>query len=62
MERKKKNEDIKLNVINVYNTDNKTLKELQLLFNKKLLNMIYNLEKNSFYRCEESEKKYNVIN
>lgn len=56
MERKKKNEDVKLNVINVYNTDNKPLKELQLLFNKKLLNMIYNLEKNSFYRCEESEK------
>lgn len=56
MERKKKNVDVKLNVINVYNTDNKPLKELQLLFNKKLLNMIYNLEKNSFYRCEESEK------
>ncbi len=41
----------KLNIINVYNVNNKSLDELKILFNKKLLNMIYNLEKNSFYSC-----------
>jgi len=55
MERKKKDEVI-LNVINIYNRDNKSLEELKLVFNKKLLNMIYNLEKNSFYKCENVKK------
>lgn len=55
MKRTKNSENIKLNVINVYNTDNKPLKDLQLLFNKKLLNMIYNLEKNFFY-SEKADK------
>ena len=55
MERKK-NDNLILNVKNIYNKDNKSLNELKLIFNKKLLKMIYNLEKNSFYRCESSEK------
>lgn len=55
MERKKNNNVI-LNVNNIYNTDNKTIEELKLLFNKKLLKMIYNLEKNSFYKCEINQK------
>lgn len=55
MERKKKDEVI-LNVINIYNRDNKSLEELKFVFNKKLLNMIYNLEKNSFYKCENVKK------
>ena len=55
MERKKKDEVI-LNIINIYNRDNKSLEELKFIFNKKLLNMIYNLEKNSFYKCENVKK------
>lgn len=56
MKNNKKNSDTVLNIINVYNKENKTVEELKLLFNKKLLNMIYNLEKNSFYRCENNQK------
>ena len=55
MERKK-NDNLILNVKNIYNKDNKSLDELKIIFNKKLLKMIYNLEKNSFYRCESLEK------
>ena len=53
MRRKK---DLILNVKNIYNKDNKSPEELKLIFNKKMLNMIYNLEKNSFYSCENSKK------
>ena len=51
-----KKDEIILNIINIYNSDNKPLEELKIVFNRKLLNMIYNLEKNSFYRCENNSK------
>lgn len=48
--------EIILNVTNVYNRNNKSLEDLKIEFNRKLLNMIYNLEKNSFFRCENQGK------
>lgn len=56
MKKNKKNNDTVINIINIYNKENRTVEELKLLFNKKLLNMIYNLEKNSFYRFEDNQK------
>ena len=44
------------NYINKYKNENKSKEEIELIFNKKLLNMIYILEKESFYGCN-SEKK-----
>ena len=46
----KKNNNLILNVKNIYNKDNKSLEELKLIFNKKLLKMIYNLEKNNLIK------------
>ena len=53
--KKTKNKDIVFNVTNIYNRDNKSLEELKFVFNKKLLNMIYNLEKNDFYKCKNKK-------
>ena len=43
------------NIINIYNNENKSEEELKLIFNKKLLNLIYKLEKNSFFKCINEE-------
>lgn len=56
MKKNKKSNNNILNIINIYNKDDKTLEELKIVFNQKLLNMIYNLEKNSFYNCENNQK------
>lgn len=54
-----KRDRVVFNIINVYNRDNKSVEELKLLFNEKFLNMIYNLEKKSFYNCK-IDRNYDI--
>ncbi len=44
------------NFTNKYKNENKSKEEIEIIFNKKLLNMIYNLEKKSYYSCNSMEK------
>lgn len=60
MSKNYKSDNMILEITNVYNTENKSLEELKIIFNKKLLNMIYNLEKASFFNEIYVEKCYNI--